>query len=79
MSGKMSKIRMKSNYNFNKYNKDGSLRIDSMSKSQQQKYQRKKELESQRREEVERIKKSMGDEFTIEKNAYVDEEKNKIA
>jgi hypothetical protein len=32
-----------------------------------------------RREEVERIKKSMGDEFTIEKNAYVDEEKSKIA
>ena len=32
-----------------------------------------------RREEVERIKKSMGDDFTIEKNAYVDEEKSKIA
>ena len=54
MSGKMSKIRMKSNDNFNKYNKDGSLRIDNMSKSQQQKYQRKKELESQRREEEQR-------------------------
>lgn len=51
MSGKISKIRMKSNDTFNKYNKDGSLRIDNMSKSQQQKYLRKKELESQRREE----------------------------
>jgi vacuolar-type H+-ATPase subunit E/Vma4 len=36
-------------------------------------------IEQHGREEVERIKKSMGDEFTIEKNAYVDEEKNKIA
>ena len=36
-------------------------------------------IEQHGREEVERIKKSMGDEFTIEKNAYVDEEKNKIS
>ena len=51
MPGKMSKIRMKSNDTFNKYNKDGSLRTDNMSKSQQQKYLKKKELQSQRREE----------------------------
>ena len=51
MSGKLSRIRMKSNDNYNKYNYDGSLRIDHLSNSQQQKYLKKKELESQRREE----------------------------
>ena len=30
------------------------------------------------KEEVARITKSMQDEFTIEKNSYLDEEKNKI-
>lgn len=36
-------------------------------------------IEQHGKEEVDRIMKSMGDEFTIEKNAYVDDEKNKIA
>lgn len=30
------------------------------------------------KETVEKIEKSMGDEFTIQKNQYVDEEKKKI-
>lgn len=36
-------------------------------------------IEQHGKEEVDRIQKSAGDEFTIEKNAYVDEEKSKIA
>ena len=54
MSGKMSKIRMKSNDNFEKYNRDGSLNTNDLSKSQLERYEKKKALESQRREEEER-------------------------
>ena len=51
MSGKMSKIRMKSNDNFNKYDSKGNIKKDNLSKSQLERYLKKKELESQRREE----------------------------
>ena len=54
MSGKMSKIRMRSNDNFDKYNRDGSINTNDLSKSQLERYLKKKELESQRREEEER-------------------------
>jgi hypothetical protein len=51
MSGKMSKIRMKSNDNFSKYDSKGNIKRDNLSKSQLERYLKKKELESQRREE----------------------------
>ena len=51
MSGKMSKIRMKSNDNFSKYDSKGNIKKDNLSKSQLERYLKKKELESQRREE----------------------------
>jgi len=35
-------------------------------------------LQQHGNEEVERIKKSEGDEFTINKNAYIEDEKKKI-
>jgi hypothetical protein len=54
MSGKMSRIRMKSNDNFNKYTSEGNLNKDNLTKSQLERYLRKKELESQRREEEQR-------------------------
>lgn len=54
MSGKMSRIRMKSNDNFSKYNSDGSINKDNMTKSQLERYLKKKELESLRREEEQR-------------------------
>lgn len=51
MSGKMSKIRMKSNKSYGKYNLDGTLKTNKMSKSQLERYLKKKGLESQRRED----------------------------
>ena len=51
MSGKMSKIRMRSNENFNKYDCTGNIKKKHLSKSQLERYLKKKELESQRREE----------------------------
>lgn len=50
----MSKIRMKSNDSFDQYNSDGTIKRDNLSKSQLERYLKKKELESQRREEEER-------------------------
>ncbi len=38
MSGKMSKIRMKSNKSYGKYNLDGTLKTNKMSKSQLERY-----------------------------------------
>ena len=51
MSGKYSKIKWMSNKTFGDYNLDGTIKTNNLSKSQLSKYLKKKELESQRREE----------------------------
>lgn len=51
MSGKYSKIKWMSNKTYGDYNLDGSIKTDNLSKSQLERYLRKKELESQRRED----------------------------
>lgn len=51
MSGRYSKIKWMSNQTFGDYNLDGTIKTDNLSKSQLERYLKKKELESQRREE----------------------------
>ena len=51
MSGKYSKIKWMSNKTFGDYNLDGTIKTDNLSKSQLERYLKKKGLESQRREE----------------------------
>lgn len=51
MSGRYSKIKWMSNQTFRDYNLDGTIKTDNLSKSQLERYLKKKELESQRREE----------------------------
>lgn len=48
MSGEYSKIKWKSNKSYNDYNLDGTIKINKLSKSQQERYLRKKELGSQK-------------------------------
>ena len=51
MSGRYSKIKWMSNQTFGDYNLEGTIKTDNLSKSQLERYLKKKELESQRREE----------------------------